>query len=250
MGTWGSQLDQDDLFCEAKELFAAHLQKGDSPRRAATAVIKEFAQSEGSHLVTLAVADCLWENGALSEPDLAELRHILTEHIDQAYWAELGADEAMQEERRRELEKFYRKLTTPPPKKTAVQAGAQLKKGDCFWYQYQGLRYGAVTAEIQGDYYLIVLTPPMEVPNCGAILREEMYTAAWFSKEGLLPQRRIHKLGQVPISRDFSNRCGLTIGADGSVNCRNIGQRATWRHIFRAFHTPRTTIEEFVKGAE
>ncbi|MBQ7161371.1 MAG: hypothetical protein IJR90_06665, partial [Clostridia bacterium] len=42
-------------------------------------------------------------------------------------------------------------------------------------------------------------------------------------------------VGSVSVEGDYTDRAGLLADGSGSVYLKNCGQRATWRHEFRAF---------------
>lgn len=246
MGTWGYRLIQDDLFNETKENFAK-MQHSGMPFQEIEKELADKDCPEGQHLVKMAFAECLWENGVLDQQHLDGIKRIIEQKTDLTYFLGLGADSEFLSHREQELIRFYKKLQTPSPKKPCMQfPNRLLQKGDVFWYRSSGVVYGAVVAEIQGDYSLIALSTAIAVSaNVSQVLAAKLYTAAWFFPESMLPPQRIHKIATVSILHSLQNKMGLEIEENHSVCCKNVGQSATWQHRFRQY-TRAGTIGELL----
>ena len=97
-------------------------------------------------------------------------------------------------------------------------------------------------------YYLIAISDEIKVLakeiDIRDVLDSPLYTLAWFSEIDMLSSLFIHKIGKVSVSDDFSDRAGMLIDANGNIIINNCGQRATWRHEFRAFALKETTVAD------
>lgn len=121
--------------------------------------------------------------------------------------------------------------------------------GTVFWYRMKGRIYGgAVLGEETRGGLLIALSQELEaVPSCPEdVLSAPAYTAAWFADAFLLPRRRLHALGAVPVSGKYIRRSGLRISEDGSFKLSNCGQKQTWAHTFRAWAIPDACVRDYL----
>ena len=120
--------------------------------------------------------------------------------------------------------------------------------GEVFYYKSKGKLYGGIFLFKQRNYYLIAVSE--EIAGSAREIDHEsvtdapLYTAAWFSDVDLLPKRRIHTVGFVSVEGDYTDRAGLLADGSGSVYLKNCGQRATWRHEFRAFALRDATMKD------
>lgn len=121
--------------------------------------------------------------------------------------------------------------------------------GTVFWYRMKGRIYGgAVLVEEARGGLLIALSQELAaVPGCPEdVLSAPAYTAAWFGDAFLLPRRRLHALGAVPVSGRYIRRSGLRISEDGSFKLTNCGQKQTWAHTFRAWAIPDACVKDYL----
>lgn len=120
-----------------------------------------------------------------------------------------------------------------------------LSKGAVFWYRDRSKVYGGIVLDHQpSGYFLISISAECDgVPQAAAdVLRQDFYTAAWFSELDLLPNRRIHVVGHMEIDEDFNGRAGFYTAPEKLI-IKNCGQRDTWHHTFRAYLVPDTKMQ-------
>ncbi len=129
----------------------------------------------------------------------------------------------------------------------------QPSPGELYYYKSGGKRHGAVFLFRQRDFWLVSVSEELTMPasqiTAAAILEALLYTAAWFSDVELLSARRMHLVGSVEVTGDYTNRAGLHESEDRSLSVTNIGQSATWKHTFRAFALRDTTVGDTLSAA-
>ena len=115
-----------------------------------------------------------------------------------------------------------------------------LSQGTVFWYRDRSKVYGGIVLDHQpSGYFLISISEECdEVPQAAAdVLRQNFYTAAWFSEFDLLPNLRIHAVGHMEMDEDFNGRAGFYCTPEDLI-VKNCGQRDAWLHTFRAYAIP------------
>ena len=129
-----------------------------------------------------------------------------------------------------------------------LKNGENYCSGDVFYYRTKKKIYGSVFLFRQQDYYLFAISEEIDVPagniRLEDVLRSPLYTLAWFSEVELLMPSRMHRIGTVAITDDYTNRAGLLIDGQEGVLLKNAGQGATWRHEFRAFALRDAFVED------
>lgn len=116
-----------------------------------------------------------------------------------------------------------------------------LPAGTVFWYKHKNNTYGGIVLCVREDvdFALIAISDSVsdcgKAPNIDQILNASLYTAAWFDHLNLLPQRRIHAVGRVSVTGDFTNKAGMKV-TNGSMSLSNIGGYGTWKHQYWSLH--------------
>ncbi len=110
--------------------------------------------------------------------------------------------------------------------------------GDIFYYIIKKRIFGCVILFRQQDYYLIALSEEITKTAkdicCDDVLQSALYTLAWYSGVEMLLPHRLHRLGTMPLTADYTNRAGLLIDDQGII-LKNVGQSGTWTHTYRSF---------------
>lgn len=252
MGAWGYKIEECDEYWEVVETFNSLRDKGEP----LSSIIDEIQHhyvipdNPAAHIALLALLGCLNSIG------YQELKALLQENIewiisqDKQYWDCLCSDEALKKRRSAAL-LAYLGFT----KKEIIQkkeSDNNLKKGTCCWYKHKTHEYGIIILDvIQSDpLYLILLTEniPSKTKSLDNVLDAKLYTVAWFSESALLPPNRLHHIGEIIITKNYTNKYGLTISEDGGFFCKNIGQPMTWKHEFRSFSVSEITAGEFIQN--
>lgn len=242
---------RDDSYCETVAQFKDALRSGATPTDAAKSVWAECCSAPDCDIVALALADSLWHFSALDEAMAAELLHHDYEDKIRRYLIELETSPRTIRTYLASVQSILRQFERPAlPQETWTTAlrRVSLTKGDCFWYVSGRTTYGAVVLECQAEvYFLIALTEAMtQSPKRPEdILNSAIYTIAWFSDTTLLPERRMHFISNVTISKSFQNQYGLQI-SEKSTCLTNFGQSQTWQHRFRALALRDTIIGSVV----
>ena len=124
--------------------------------------------------------------------------------------------------------------------------------GDVFYYRSQKRVFGCVTLFRQREYTLMALSEEITKTDrtirVQDVLESALYTLAWFSAVEMLPPPRLHRLGTIPLSVDYTDRAGLRTD-DRGVLLKNVGQRATWNHEFRSFALRDTHVKDVLNGS-
>ena len=120
--------------------------------------------------------------------------------------------------------------------------------GDVFYYRSKKKLYGGVILFRQRDCQLIALSEeitknPRSI-QIADVLQTPLYTLAWFSDVEMLLRQRLHRIGTVSVTDDYSNRAGMLIDEQGKILLKNVGQRATWKHEYRAFSLRDAVVED------
>lgn len=252
MSASGATIFEDDSYCEAVACFKDALRSGLTPSDAAKSIWAECRSVPDCEIVALALADSLWHFSALDEAMTATLLGRDYEDKIRRYLTELKASPRVIRTYlasvRSVLRQFERPLLPQEAWSTALQR-VPLAKGNCFWYVSGRTTYGAVVLERQAEaYFLIALTEALtQLPKRPEdILNSAMYTAAWFDDNTVLPEKRMHLIGNVTIAKSFQNQYGLQI-SEKSTRITNFGQSPTWQHKFRAFSLRDATIGSIVE---
>lgn len=112
-----------------------------------------------------------------------------------------------------------------------------LKVGTVFWYKKRNNTYGGIILCVREDvdFAFIAISDVIsfqgKAPNIDQILNATLYTAAWFDNINILPRNRLHTVGHVLVTGDFSNKAGMKV-MNGNMSLCNIGGRETWDHEY------------------
>ena len=143
MGTWGTDLYQNDTALDVKDRFEEELRKGKNSKEITTILIHEFADLMGDTteepIFWFALADTQWEYGRLLDEVKSKAQYCIKKGGDLSNWSEQSL--AMQLQRKRMMLKLLYKLDTPqPPEKKPVKRRTykcEWKIGDVFSYQLE-----------------------------------------------------------------------------------------------------------------
>lgn len=250
MGTWGWKLSESDTFCEVKETFYKEKRNGQPIESIALSLRENYCDIENPerHLAILAIGECLWENNAMLPSIRGEIDSIIADRIDEKYCISCGASASFLDKRKREIEKYIKKIANDDYSAIHQSTIVTVKKGDFYRYKSNGKVYGAVVLETMEEYgfYLIAISDEVVSPTITieTIQSTGVYTVAWFSSEELLSPRRLHLIGQTEISKSYKNKLGLHT-SETEVNCTNVGQSFTWKHEFRSYYLKDSKILDY-----
>ena len=255
MGTYGYKINEDDTFQETVSDFQEYIEKGFSFQEAKDRIWAEHQKDIDWHIVIFALAECFWQRGETDAWLQSKVADIIESGVDREFNVSLEADEAFLKNRKRAVDRFWKKLQTPKSAGTAPAKKPEpplLQKGDCFWYKTNGKTFGAVVLEKQENpygspLYFILISEELRAKKLEALLEENSYTAAWFDEGDLLKNNRMHFLGKLQISYDYSNQFGLKIEENGSFCCSNVGQTVTWGHSFRSLSFHQETLKSIIE---
>ena len=117
MGTWGSELYQDDLAQETKDSFQDLLKKGKTTLEATEQLIRQNADVlndvEEAPIFWFALADTQWELGRLLQDVKEKAIQEMDKGIDQTKWQDENPEQAV--DRKRVLEELRQKLNSSMP---------------------------------------------------------------------------------------------------------------------------------------
>lgn len=132
MGTWGSELYQDDLAQETKDSFQDLLKKGKTTLEATEQLIRQNADVlndvEEAPIFWFALADTQWELGRLLQDVKEKAIQEMDKGIDQTKWQDENPEQAV--DRKRVLEELRQKLNSSMPPEKNIQ---QNKLYKCAW---------------------------------------------------------------------------------------------------------------------
>lgn len=131
--------------------------------------------------------------------------------------------------------------------KLLTEKTADYSVGDVFYYRIKKVTYGAVFLFCQENNYLFAVSEKLTdetKESVQSVLNAPLYTLAWFSDVDLPSKRKLHYLGKVTVTGDFTNRAGLLAEENGSVYNNNAGQTKTLKHEYRSFALPGMTVKD------
>jgi len=163
MGTWGTNVTEDDLSSDVIHDFMDAFNEGKHPEGIRKALEHAYASSLGNpdeeHVFWLALAKVQWDVGALDEDVFQKVKKIVESDVDLISWRERGASDKNLELRRVALQSFLDKIAIPrknPKKiKKKILRSSHYEKGDVFAFQLSDGRYSAavvIDAEKQTEY--------------------------------------------------------------------------------------------------
>lgn len=221
MGCWGMGLTQSDQFMEAYEAFMEEYDAGGEPAAIRDRILddyrKEFADDDPIlHDVWFALAKAEWMCCAQSKMVLDRVWEIIESEENLAFYRELEASDRDLAARKRNLDKFWRTLSTPrqkprkrrPPAKEKVLP--PLNAGDVIAYPVEGGRRVAVVLDVLDCVKEEYLGPHV---FCGILkrifsreelktlepLREELGWIGFYDADEFLAPSSIRTIGQVSM---------------------------------------------------
>lgn len=256
MGIWGMGIAQSDEFCEVYESFLERYDEGEEVEAITKSILEEYFQSFSRddpvmHDVYFALAKAEWICAAQSPQIMSRVEEIIASKANIDFYNELGASAADLRSRQKNLEKFLEKLQTarasakkriPAPKNTSAKA----EKGKIFWYRSKGKIYGALVLDIVNqNRILVALSEPLiSAPKTvDEVLNAAVYTVAWGAF--LLPPKRTHELGIIPVQGSYNGRAGLFVN-DHLSFCENFMVDAVWAHERCGLHFCEKTIADLL----
>ena len=241
MGCWGMGITQSDEFCEVYDRFLEEYDKGNPVVKIREEILSEytgnFDENDGIlHDVYFAIAKAEWMCAEQSDIILDKVQYIVDNNLNIEFYRELGAMESDLRLRKRNLQKFLSTLQTPrkAPRKRIASVNEQvpsLTKGAVFWYRAKTDVYGAVVLDIIEKHYLIAISEKLskEPKDVDLILSAPVFSLSWFTL--LLPQKRMHVVGNLKITDDYNGRAGLYVDKKiGLVYCENCSTEEDWKH--------------------
>lgn len=258
MGIWGMGIAQSDEFCEVYETFMERYNEGESVEEITASILENYRQSFADddpvmHDVYFALAKAEWMCASQSPHILAQVGEIVTSKVNLQFYKELGASAADLRSRQKNLEKFGEKLQTPratAKKRTPAPKYdfAKAEKGKVFWYRSKNEIYGTLVLDIVNkNRILLALSEPLaSVPRTiNDVLDAAVYTAVW--AVSLLPSKRTHELGVIPIHGNYNGRAGLFVNEHMSF-CENLAVDAVWAHEMRGLSFEKKKIADLLNA--
>ena len=95
--------------------------------------------------------------------------------------------------------------------------------------------------------YLIALSDKLqtEPKNSESILNASVFSLSWFQL--LLPQKRMHVVGNVAITDCYNGHAGLYVNEMINLDyCENCGSNADWSHEIRRYPIPDKLIKDIL----
>ena len=260
MGCWGMGLTQSDDFCDVYDRFMEEYDNGKSVSEISESILSEylseFDENDGTlHDVYFALAKAEWMCVEQSTKILDKVQDIIDNNLNIAFYQELGASKSDLEKRLKNLQKFWATLQTPrkaPRKRNSPmdEKLSSLPKGTVFWYRVKSDIYGAIVLDIIKNHYLIALSDKLEKEpkDIKSILNAAVFSLSWFML--LLPQQRMHIVGNIEITDNYNGHAGLYI--DEKINldyCENNGFDEDWKHEIQRYAIPNTVIKDLLTAS-
>jgi len=163
MGTWGTNVTEDDLSSDVVLDFMDAFNEGKHSGEIRKALEHAYASSLGNpdeeHVFWLALAKVQWDVGALDDDVFQKVKTIVESDIDLISWRKRGTSDKNLELRRVALQNFLDKIAVPKknPKKIKkkILRSSHYEKGDVFAFQLSDGSYSAavvIDAEKQTEY--------------------------------------------------------------------------------------------------
>lgn len=246
MGCWEMGITQSDEFCEVYDRFLDEYDQGKTVAEITESILSEylgeFDETDGVlHNVYFAIAKAEWMCSEQSEKMLEKVQHIIDNNLNIAFYRELGATKSDLQLRYKNLQKFREMLQTPrkSPRKRNIPKNEQLSslpKGTVFWYRAKSDIYGAIVLDVIKNHHLIALSDklPTEPKDPESILNSSVFSLSWFGI--LLPQKRMHIVGNVEITDSYNGHAGLYINEIINLDyCENSGLDEDWSHEIQRY---------------
>lgn len=150
MGTWGTGILDNDNSGDFYDSFFEHYESGIEPSEIIKKLHEEYPDlNEESDSICdfwFTIALAMWEICALDKSTLERVTKYIQEEKDIKIWTSLDADEKTIKERKRELNKFLKKIQAPREKlksrKVKKKRPPVFKKGDLISFQLNNGNYG------------------------------------------------------------------------------------------------------------
>ena len=257
MGCWGMGITQSDEFCEVYDRFLEEYDQGKTvveiTEKILSEYLSEFDENDGVlHDVYFAIAKAEWMCSEQSKKTLDKVQHIIDNDLNIAFYRELGATKSDLQLRYKNLQKFWETLQIPrkSPRKRNIPKNEQLPslpKGTVFWYRVKSDIYGAIVLDVIKNHYLIALSDKLETEpkNPESILNSSVFSLSWFAI--LLPQKRMHVVGDVEITDSYNGHAGLYVNEIINLDyCENCGSDKDWRHEIKRYPIPDKQIKDIL----
>ncbi len=149
MGTWGTGIIDNDtsngVYSDFMELYA-----GDFPVEEILQRIVQENQFEINDYYErnnfwFAIGLASWETMSLNEETFQKIKEIIVSGSDLKIWKELDAEDKTSNKRKKELERFLKKISTPrkrPKPKSSIKIKPIFDKGDCLTFKLDNGNYG------------------------------------------------------------------------------------------------------------
>lgn len=156
MGTWGPAIFSNDISMDIKDEFFERYNRGEEASDIKKDLILDI-DSDDKFNVIFALANCMWEVGALDEDFLLEIEKIISNKEDLVLAKELGADDKFIEQRSKNLEKFLKKISIKKEKpkkriKPPVPIESKYRNGAVMIFKYDDSTWGALIS-VDSSFY-------------------------------------------------------------------------------------------------
>ena len=111
MGAWNATIFGNDTSLDVKEEFFRRFNLGEEVENIKNSLLLE-EDDEDRFNVIFALAHCMWEVGQLDDEFLNKIKNIIANQEDLRVNEELGADDKFIKQRSKNLEKFFKKIST------------------------------------------------------------------------------------------------------------------------------------------
>lgn len=148
MGVWSAAVYGSDTACDIKNDFFVRYNRGEDAQSIKKEIIEQFGDEEKCEII-FALADCMWQIGALEDDLLSQVADIVSSGEDIEHAKELGADENFINQRKKITEKFIKKISvkkTNPKKRMAppVPVNSKYSNGTVLAFQYSDDTWGVL----------------------------------------------------------------------------------------------------------
>lgn len=148
MGVWSAAIYGSDTACDIKDNFFVRYNRGEDAQSIKKEILERFGD-EGTCDIIFALADCMWQIGALEDDLLNKVVCIVSSGEDIEHAKELGADERFLNQREKIMEEFIKKISvrkTKPKKRIAppIPVNSKYTNGTVLAFQYSDYTWGVL----------------------------------------------------------------------------------------------------------
>lgn len=148
MGVWSAAIYGSDTACDIKDDFFVRYNRGEDAQSIKKEILEQFGDEEKCDII-FALADCMWQIGALEDDLLNKVVCIVSSGEDIEHAKELGADERFLNQRKKITEEFIKKISvrkTKPKKRIAppVPVNSKYTNGTVLAFQYSDYTWGVL----------------------------------------------------------------------------------------------------------